>query len=75
MVINRGPFLGKTKNRGGKEDADDEADDAAEECYEETSPLARGMSSYKLCDVVVHLYAIPFPNTGEYLRPINLGKQ
>ena len=63
MVIIRGPFLGQTKNRGGKHDADDEADDAAEECYEETGPL--GMPSYKLCDVVIHPYATPFPNCGE----------
>ena len=68
MVIIRGPFLGKTKNCGGKDEADDEADDAAEECYEETSPL--GMLSYKLCGAVLHLYAIPFPNYGEeYPRP------
>ena len=68
MVIIRGPFLRKTKNRSGKDDADDEADDAAEECYEETSPL--GMPFYKICEVVLHLYAIAFPHCGEeYPRP------
>jgi len=68
MVVIRGPFLGETKNGGGKDDADDEADDVAEECYEEISPL--GVDFYKLCDVVLHLYAILFPNCGEeYPRP------
>jgi len=34
MIVIRGPILGKTKNRGGKDEADNDADDVAEERYE-----------------------------------------
>ena len=68
MVFICGPFLGKTKNRSGKGDADDDADDIAEERYEEANPL--GVVFYNLCDVVAHLYPTPSPNYGEeYPRP------
>jgi len=68
MIVIRGPFLGKTNNRGGKYDADNDADDVAEERYEEVSQL--GMVFYKICDLVVHMYATPSPNYGEeYPRP------
>jgi len=68
MIVIRGPFLGKTKNRGGKDEADNDADDVAEERYEEASQL--GVVFCKICDLVIHMYATPSPNYGEeYPRP------
>lgn len=68
MVVILDPFLGKTNNRDGKEDADDYADDVTEECYGEASAL--GMISYSLGDVALHLYTIQSPCCGEkYPRP------
>ena len=73
MVIIRGPFLGKTNHRSGKDDADEEAHDVAEEGYEEASPL--WMISYNIYDVFTHLYTTPSPNCGkEYPRPQQHGK-
>jgi len=70
MVIICGPFLGKTKNGSGKNDADDDADDVSEERYEEANPL--GVFFYYSCDVATHPYTAPgpSPNYGEdYPRP------
>jgi len=70
MVIVCGPFLRKTKDRSGKDDADDDANDVGEEGYEETNPL--GVVFDNRCDVVTHLYTTPgpSPNYGEeYPRP------
>ena len=63
MVIICGPFLGKTKNRSGKDGADDNADDVAEERYEEANLL--WMVFYNHCDMVTHLYTTQSPNRGE----------
>jgi hypothetical protein len=68
MVIICGPFLGKTKNRSGKDDADNDADNVGKECYEEANPL--GVVFYNPCDMVTHPYTILMPNCSEeYPRP------
>jgi len=63
MVAIRDPFLGKTNNSERKEDADEYTNDVAEERCNEAINLR--VVYYKLCAVVVHLYAPTGPNYSE----------
>jgi len=63
MVIIRDPFLGQTNNSERKEDAGDYTDNVAEERCNEAINLR--VVYYKLCAVVVHLYAPTSPNYSE----------